>query len=123
VETSTHLLLHCNLFGSVWNHILRWLGVSSVLPDDALSHYYQFNFIGGATKSRRSILQVIWYATVWEIWKERNNRIFNDIICSISHVVDTIKSLTFMWLKGKLASLPLNYHGWWISPFTILDIG
>ena len=64
VETSSHILLHCKLFGSVWNHILRWLYVSSVLPCDTSSHYYQFSFLGGAAKSKRSILQVIWYAIV-----------------------------------------------------------
>lgn len=70
VETSSHLLLNCNLFGFVWNFILKWIGVSFVLPSDASSHYYQFSFIGGAAKSRRSILQVIWLATMWEIWKK-----------------------------------------------------
>jgi hypothetical protein len=123
VETSSHLLLHCSMFGSVWYHILRWLGVSAVLPCDADSHYYQFGYIGGVSKTRRSILQVIWCATVWEIWKERNNRIFNATTCPITQVVDKIKSLTFMWLKGKHVSLPLNYHGWWLSPFSILGIG
>jgi hypothetical protein len=116
VETSSHILLHCAIFGSVWYYILRWIGLSAVLPRDAASHYYQFGFIGGVSKNWRSILQVIWFATVWEIWKERNNCIFNDKTCSIPHVVDKIKSLTFMWLKGKHVSLPLNYHGWWLSP-------
>jgi len=123
VETSSHLFFHCNLFGSVWNHILRWLGLSAVWPYDVANHYYQFGFICGVAKSRRSILQVIWFATVWKIWKERNNRIFNDKICSIPQVVDKIKFLTFMWLKGKYVSLPLNYHGWWLCPFSTLGIG
>ena len=95
VETSSHLLLHCTMFGYVWFHILRWLGLAAVLPGDVTSHFYQFGFIGGVAKTRRSFLQVIWFAMVWEIWKERNNRIFNDKICSISQVVDKIKALTF----------------------------
>jgi hypothetical protein len=123
VETSSHLLFHCNIFGSVWNFILQWLGVSCVLSGDASSHYYQFSFIGGVAKSRRSILQVIWLATVWESWKERNNRVFNDNYCIIQQVVDKVKSLTFRWLKGSLVSLSLNFHGWWLSPFTVLGIG
>jgi hypothetical protein len=123
VETSSHLLLHCDFFGTVWNHIFRWIGVCSVLPSDALSHFHQFNLIGGHARTRRFILHVIWFATVWEIWKERNNRIFSDKKCSILQVVDKIKSLTFMWLKGKYVTLPSNYHGWWLSPFAILGIG
>jgi hypothetical protein len=64
VETSSHLLFHCMLFGSVWNQVLRWMGFTAVLPFDAQSHYYQFGYIGGVAASRRSIIQVIWFATV-----------------------------------------------------------
>jgi len=58
------------MFGSAWYFILRWLGIYSVMPSDVTSHFIQFSFLGGAAKSKRSILQVIWYATMWEIWKE-----------------------------------------------------
>ena len=59
----------------------------------------------------------------WEIWKERNNRLFNGKERPVYKVVDKIKSLAFMWLKAKNTSLSINYHGWWLSPFTILGIG
>jgi len=123
VETSSHLFLHCNVFGSVWNHIYRWINVATVMPCDASSLFHQFIFMGGAAKSRRFILQVIWCATLWEIWKERNNRILKNKNSSILQVVDKIKSSTFMWLKGKYVCLPSNYHGWWLNPFAILGIG
>ena len=89
------------------------------MPD----HFNQFSLIIGASKVRRSVLQVIWFATVWEIWKERNNRIFNNKQSSVMQVVDKIKSLSFMSLKAKFASLPFNYHGWLLSSFTMLGIG
>jgi len=123
VETSSHLFLHFNNFASVWHLIFRWLGIATVIPFDVADHFNQFSFGGGASRTTRSILQVIWFATVWEIWKERNNRVFNGKECSIVQVVDKIKSLAFMRLKVKFASLPFNYHGWWLSSFTMLDIG
>jgi len=64
IETSSHLLLHCDFFGTVWFFILRWLGFYSVMPYDLISHFTQFSFIDGVAKSKRYILQVIWYATV-----------------------------------------------------------
>ena len=76
-ETATHLFFNCICFSQVWNHLLRWFGIVAVLPNDAKGHLYQFSFVGGTQKSKQSLLQVIWMATVWEIWKERNNRIFN----------------------------------------------
>ena len=123
VETSTHLFLQCMHFSLVWNHILQWLGVVTVLPNDIARHFHQFHHLGGVTKSRKSILQVIWLATVWEIWKARNNKVFNAIDTSILQVVDRIKLLTYQWLKGKYTTLPFNYHGWWLSPFSLLGIG
>lgn len=91
-----------------------------MMPLDVTGHLKQFTFLGGVSKSRQSILQVIWFATLWEIWKERNNGIFNSKVSSIMQVVDRIKLLTFKWLKVKYATLPFNYHGWWLSPFTIV---
>jgi hypothetical protein len=95
--------LYFSFFGSVWICILRWLGIISVIHCDVSSHFNHFGFLGGVAKSKQHILQAIWFATVWEIWKERNNRVFNDRKCTIIQVVDKIKSTSFMWLKGKLS--------------------
>jgi len=123
VESSSHLFLHCNIFGSVWHSIYNWIGVSVTNPFYVPDHFHQFSFSSGIGNKRRSLLQVIWYATVWEIWKERNNRLFKGNECPVLQVVDRIKAISYMWLKEKYITLPFNFHGWWLSPFTILGIG
>jgi len=123
VESSSHLFLHCNNFGSVWHLIYSWIGVSVINPFYVPDHFHQFSFSGGFGKKRRSILQVIWYATVWEIRKERNNRLFKGKESPVFQVVDRIKFISYMWLKPKYITLPFNFHGWWLSPFTMLGIG
>ena len=122
-ESSHHLFLHCNVFGSVWHCIYKWIGVVAVTPYKVPDHFNQFSYSGNVSKVRSSIIQVIWFASAWEIWKERNNRIFTDKECSVIQVVDKITFLDFRWLKGKFPTLPLNYHGWWLKPFTMLGIG
>jgi len=123
VESSSHLFLHCNILGSVWHSIYSWIGVSVTNPSSVPDHFNQFSCSGGIGNKRRSLLQVIWYATVWEIWKERNNRLFNGSESPVLQVVDRIKAISYMWLKEKYITLPFNFHGWWLSPFTILGIG
>ena len=67
METSSHLFLHCNHFGFVWYLIYRWIGVSMVSPLQVAHHFHLFSFLAGASKARRSFIQVIWFATMWEI--------------------------------------------------------
>ena len=123
VESSSHLFLHCNILGSVWHSIYRWIGVPVTNPFSVPDHFNQFSYSGGIGNKRRSLLQVIWYATVWKIWKERTDRLFNGSESPVLQVVDRIKAISYMWLKEKYITLPFNYHGWWLSPFTILGIG
>ena len=53
-ESSHHLFLHCNV-------------VVAVTPYYVSDHFNQSSYSGGISKVRRSIIQVIWFATVWEI--------------------------------------------------------
>jgi len=66
-ESSSHLFLHCNILGSVWHSIYSWVGVSMTNPFTVPDHFIQFSSSGGMGNKRRSLLQVIWYATAWEI--------------------------------------------------------
>jgi len=92
-------------------------------PFLAFDHLTQFSFGGVGTQVRHSILSVIWFAIVWEMWKERNNRVFNGKECSMSRLVDKIKLLSFSWLKMKLVQLSLNYHGWCLNPLATVGYG
>jgi len=35
----------------------------AVMPGAVVDHFIQFSYVSGAARSRRSILQVIWFAT------------------------------------------------------------
>ena len=68
LETANHLFIHCSLFGSVWNGILQWVGLSIMALFDVSDHYTQFICSSGASQVRKTLLNIIWFATVWEIW-------------------------------------------------------
>ena len=123
LEDVNHLFLHCSFFGSVWNFILRWVGLSSAAPFSPPDHFTQFRLGGGGPQMRQYLLTVIWFATVWELWKERNNMIFKFKECSILRLVDKIKLLSLSWLRMKYVHLSFNYHGWWLNPLVMMDYG
>jgi hypothetical protein len=77
-ETENHLFLSCPLFGQMWQLVRNWLCVYSADHYTIVDHFYQFGTLYGGAKTRCSLMHLFWFATVWVIWKERNNRIFCD---------------------------------------------
>ena len=66
------VLFFCHL----WQLVRNWLCVHSMDPPHILDHFIQFGSSTGYGKSRCSFMHLIWFATTWVIWKERNARIF-----------------------------------------------
>jgi hypothetical protein len=77
-ETAVHLVLGCNLFGGLWYLIRWWLGISMVDSRVLRDHFLQFGQFPSLSRSSHSFLRLHWLASVWTIWKERNNRVFEN---------------------------------------------
>lgn len=100
-KTVSHLFLHCHCFGSLWHLVRNWLEIYRADPTDISNHFIQFGNIAGGSKARRSIMHLIWLSCTWEIWKQRNNMIFNNMDCSTVQILEKIKSHSFWWLKAN----------------------
>lgn len=85
-------------------------------------HILQFGQLGGGYKRLRYTLLVIWLTCIWVIWKERNNKIFNNKAASIYELVDKVKLLSFLWLEEKHVIFAFSYHCWWLNLLVCLDI-
>jgi hypothetical protein len=121
-ETAAHLFCGCNIFSSLWNHILLWFGLSVVLPGDIRQHLFQFTHLAGLPRVTHHFLTVIWFASVWAIWKERNNRIFQDTASDSSIIAEKVKLNSFMWLKSSQTSFIYDYHDWWKNPLPCMGL-
>lgn len=75
-ESFDHIFLLCNQFGKVWYLVRQWLGVYTADPSTLVDHLIQFGTSVGYTKAWRYFTYLIWFATSWVIWKERNDRLF-----------------------------------------------
>ena len=74
-ETEAHLFLHCHQFSTIWPLIWNWIGVTYVDPSGVTDHLVQFTQLLGLSKVFRSLLQLIWFAAIWVIWKGINDTI------------------------------------------------
>jgi hypothetical protein len=86
-ESANHLFIHCDVFGSLWQHIRAWIGVEGVDSFSITDHFLQFIHYTGTSKARRSFLQLLWLLGIWLIWSERNNRIFKNVETPIDQLL------------------------------------
>lgn len=121
-ETVNHLFIGCDIFSSLWTHVLHWLCISSVLSGDIRQHLFQFTNMAGLPRATYSFLKIIWFASVWAIWKERNNRVFQNMACDSSIIVEKVKLNSFLWLKSSKALFSYSYHDWWKHPLPCMGV-
>ncbi|XP_045810731.1 uncharacterized protein LOC123905140 [Trifolium pratense] len=122
VESAQHLFLFCSSFGSLWSLVSSWIGSSLVTAQTLPDHFVQFTDSAGGSRARRSFMQLVWLASVWVVWTERNHRLFTGSANSVHHMLDKIKTFSYRWLKATSSTLALNCHSWWSSPLLCLGL-
>ena len=116
-ESAPHLFLHCHVFGSIWQHIRSWIGVTGVDTDNVSDHFHQFFHYSGHLKARRSFLQLLWLLCVWLVLNEQNNRLFKNTETSIEQLLDKVKFHSLWWLKANNTTFVYGSQSWWSNPF------
>jgi len=59
-ETTQHLFLLCNTFGSLWHILHDLIGCYGVDVDNISDHFLQFIHLTGGGNARRSFMQLLW---------------------------------------------------------------
>lgn len=75
-EERNHLFVRCNHFGRIWNMVSAWSGFEFVGNDLLQEQQNHFCALGGRSKRDCCTMAMLWAATTWSIWKDRNCRIF-----------------------------------------------
>ena len=105
-ETALHLLATCPVAIRIWRRMLH----TAQLPACLAPTQDTASLTTWLTDTRASIeqsLQKNWttlaHLVWWSIWKERNNRIFNNTAASLSRVHETIVEEARLWSQaGKI---------------------
>jgi len=111
-EMAAHLLLGYTVFGNLWHLIFQWVGISFISPESVADHLHQLGQLASVPRFTHTFLKVICHATAWVIWKERNNMIFNNNIQDVVHLLETVKFLSYSWLKANFLTSAFSYTDW-----------
>ena len=122
LETAAHLFLYCDTFSSLWTHVYHWLCISLVSPGNIRQHCIQFTSMAGLPRFTHTFLKIIWFTSVWMLWKERNNRVFQNTISNPSILIEQVKLNSFLWLKSKQMTFSYSYHDWWKNPLLCMCV-
>jgi hypothetical protein len=112
-EVVAHLFLFCDFASFVWKAVFRWLGLVMVIPP-SLSVLFDCFVSAAGNKKGRAAFSLIWHATVWLIWRSRNNVIFSNGVIDPGVVVDEIKLASWRWgLSRHKIPVCLFYEWCW----------
>jgi hypothetical protein len=59
METTQHLFISCDTFGSLWPLVRSWIGFSGVDAYSPTDHFTHFTYSAGGLRARRSFLQLV----------------------------------------------------------------
>jgi hypothetical protein len=119
-ETTTHLLLHCDLVAAVWYKVSKWVGFYFVNPPDLFISLASFVAFASSKKRKQGLL-LIWHAAIWVIWKVRNDRIFSNKAFTAEEVADLVQVTAWRWFLGCLTKHPCLLYEWQHEPLCCLD--
>jgi hypothetical protein len=110
VETHDHLFFNCPFTSQVWSEMLAHVNLSCPARSWADWITYISNSRGKSLKNL--ILKLLFTATIYQVWVERNARNFQNASCTVSIVANKIHSLVRCRLLS-LDTLPQghNCHG------------
>ncbi|AES93778.1 hypothetical protein MTR_5g007390 [Medicago truncatula] len=113
---TSHFFLHCKVAWKIWVDIQLWLEVNMVTPSNLLTHWRCWDGLGQNTKELKRGFRIIWHASIWAIWKTRNNIIFNNAGIEVQEVVEEIKMLSWKWNLSRLKIQVCLFYEWCWDP-------
>ncbi|XP_050211608.1 uncharacterized protein LOC126661787 [Mercurialis annua] len=85
IETSIHIVLHCEFAWKFWSVILRNCDICWV-SSPSIEDFYNF-WSSLSIPVYKDLWWLVWFFGCWKFWKARNNRVFNDGASSTDSLV------------------------------------
>ena len=104
LETADHLFMECNFSLQVWDRVATWIREPLMAPANWRTTHelrlWYLDLARGASPLRREGVRSVIMLASWEIWKERNNRVFNRKCNSCVQVFRAIQEEAKVWIRA-----------------------
>jgi hypothetical protein len=97
-ESVDHLFLHCGAARTLWNSFFTRFGLYWVMPN-TIKDLYASWWTGGHARSA-IVWKMIPLCIMWCIWRERNDRCFEDKLRTHEELIHLFYFTLFTWTKG-----------------------
>lgn len=112
LESIDHLLMHCTVAAGLWTFCLGIFRVLWVLPSTVrqLLGSWRCRTIN---KLGLKAWRLVPHAIFWTIWRERNNRTFEDREATFEFLKNTCIRLLFCWSGSELFDSRMHLQDFW----------
>jgi hypothetical protein len=99
----------------VWQGIMQWWERIFIIPPNV---FVLWECWSGDERNKRirKGLRLVWHATIWVLWKARNNRVFNNLNPEVAEMVDEIKVMSWCWALDRICMPTCMYYEWCWNP-------
>jgi hypothetical protein len=104
-ESVDRLLIHCDIASALWSAIFSRFGLAWIMPRrvlDLCASWWSW--------TRNAVVwKMVPICLFWTLWRERNNRCFENLENSMEDILASMLNTLYMWTAAYLAPFPLTY--------------
>jgi hypothetical protein len=101
LEDSSHLFFSCQFVKRIWAAISSWIGKDIPTGEVGCNNFMWFGELVRLKKTGGRVNHLIWLAVTWNIWKHRNQVIFEGANPDLIAIVNDIKSMSWFWFSNQ----------------------
>ncbi|CAM0152437.1 unnamed protein product [Urochloa decumbens] len=100
-ETGNHILVNCSFAKEIWWGVLSSLGCNCTFPTTAVSLQGWWTRIRRLQpREKRRGLDTLAMLIIWNLWKERNARLFEDCPSSVPQLLHRVQQELALWVQA-----------------------
>jgi hypothetical protein len=120
MESIDHIFLTCRVTATVWSLIFGWMGIQGSSARNIQQHFLWFGDLLKGKHSKR-VKHIIWLATMWSLWRTRNNIIFRGDFVNVQSLVDQIVYISWFWFISRVGTnVNFVFSDWCNNPLKCL---